>query len=199
MQAVPPRGAEAVPQGRALPDRQVRGRAAPLPAGRPRPRPRAAVRVPHAAAREAEGAPLLPACSRSSSATTTTRPAASRASRARTCCACSSGGSTTCSCGSASPPRGARRASSIGHGHFDGQRPAGQHALVPGEAGRRHLGEGELGRDPGDPGGDRAAATVPAWLQADYDSLTAKVLRLPEREEISAPVQEQLIVELYSK
>src|ERR671937_2666084 len=42
-------------------------------------------------------------------------------------------------------------------------------------------------------------ATVPAWLEADYDSLTAKVLRLPEREEISTPVQEQLIVELYSK
>jgi small subunit ribosomal protein S4 len=42
-------------------------------------------------------------------------------------------------------------------------------------------------------------ATVPAWLQADYDSLTAKVLRLQEREEISTPVQEQLIVELYSK
>jgi small subunit ribosomal protein S4 len=42
-------------------------------------------------------------------------------------------------------------------------------------------------------------ATVPAWLQADFDSLTAKVLRLPEREEITVPVQEQLIVELYSK
>ena len=42
-------------------------------------------------------------------------------------------------------------------------------------------------------------AAVPAWLQADHDSLTAKVLRYPERCEISAPVQEQLIVELYSK
>jgi small subunit ribosomal protein S4 len=42
-------------------------------------------------------------------------------------------------------------------------------------------------------------AAVPAWLQADHDSLTAKVLRHPERSEISAPVQEQLIVELYSK
>ena len=42
-------------------------------------------------------------------------------------------------------------------------------------------------------------STVPAWLQADHDSLTAKVLRYPERAEISAPVQEQLIVELYSK
>ena len=40
---------------------------------------------------------------------------------------------------------------------------------------------------------------VPAWLQADHDALTAKVLREPERSEISAPVSEQLIVELYSK
>jgi small subunit ribosomal protein S4 len=42
-------------------------------------------------------------------------------------------------------------------------------------------------------------SVVPAWLQADYDGLTAKVLRLPERDEIDTPVQEQLIVELYSK
>jgi small subunit ribosomal protein S4 len=42
-------------------------------------------------------------------------------------------------------------------------------------------------------------AAVPAWLQADHESLTAKVLRHPERNEIQAPVQEQLIVELYSK
>jgi small subunit ribosomal protein S4 len=39
----------------------------------------------------------------------------------------------------------------------------------------------------------------PAWLQADHESLTAKVLRKPERREVAAPVQEQLIVELYSK
>ena len=42
-------------------------------------------------------------------------------------------------------------------------------------------------------------STVPPWLQADHDGLTAKVLRHPERNEIAAPVQEQLIVELYSK
>jgi small subunit ribosomal protein S4 len=42
-------------------------------------------------------------------------------------------------------------------------------------------------------------AQVPPWLQADHDALTAKVLRRPERREIAAPVQEQLIVELYSK
>ena len=42
-------------------------------------------------------------------------------------------------------------------------------------------------------------AAVPAWLQADHDALTARILRLPERGEITTPVQEQLIVELYSK
>jgi small subunit ribosomal protein S4 len=42
-------------------------------------------------------------------------------------------------------------------------------------------------------------AAVPPWLQADHDALTAKVLRAPERGEITVPVQEQLIVELYSK
>jgi small subunit ribosomal protein S4 len=42
-------------------------------------------------------------------------------------------------------------------------------------------------------------SAVPAWLQADHDGLTAKVLRHPERSEIDTPVQEQLIVELYSK
>ena len=42
-------------------------------------------------------------------------------------------------------------------------------------------------------------SVVPAWLQADHDGLTAKVLRYPERAEIDTPVQEQLIVELYSK
>ncbi len=42
-------------------------------------------------------------------------------------------------------------------------------------------------------------SVVPAWLQADHDGLTAKILRHPERSEIDTPVQEQLIVELYSK
>src|ERR671929_242751 len=59
VQAVPPRGTEAVPQGRALPDRQVRRRAALIPARRARPRAPAPIGVPRAAAREAEGAPLL--------------------------------------------------------------------------------------------------------------------------------------------
>lgn len=41
--------------------------------------------------------------------------------------------------------------------------------------------------------------TVRAWLLADFDNLSGRVVREPEREEIDAPVSEQLIVELYSK
>jgi small subunit ribosomal protein S4 len=42
-------------------------------------------------------------------------------------------------------------------------------------------------------------ASVAPWLQADYDALNGKVLRVPERTEIDTPVSEQLIVEYYSK
>ena len=42
-------------------------------------------------------------------------------------------------------------------------------------------------------------SSVAPWLQADHDGLTGTVLKWPERAEIDAPVQESLIVELYSK
>jgi small subunit ribosomal protein S4 len=42
-------------------------------------------------------------------------------------------------------------------------------------------------------------ASVAPWLEADHEGLTGRVLKLPERAEIDTPVQEQLIVELYSK
>jgi len=41
--------------------------------------------------------------------------------------------------------------------------------------------------------------TVPAWLEADQEGLKGKVAALPTREEIDVPVNEMLIVELYSK
>lgn len=41
--------------------------------------------------------------------------------------------------------------------------------------------------------------TRPAWLEVNLEKLLTKALRLPEREDISLPIQEQLIVELYSK
>jgi len=40
---------------------------------------------------------------------------------------------------------------------------------------------------------------VPAWLNADKDHFKAKIVRLPEREDIGYAVNEQLIVELYSR
>jgi|SRR3990167_2405294 len=41
--------------------------------------------------------------------------------------------------------------------------------------------------------------TVPSWLEFDLTALKAKVLRLPEKDDIPVVIQEQLIVELYSK
>jgi small subunit ribosomal protein S4 len=40
---------------------------------------------------------------------------------------------------------------------------------------------------------------VSGWLQTDFDALEGKVLRLPERSDINAPVNEQLIVELVAR
>ena len=40
---------------------------------------------------------------------------------------------------------------------------------------------------------------VPAWLEADQESLSGTVKELPLREQIDVPVNETLIVELYSK
>lgn len=41
--------------------------------------------------------------------------------------------------------------------------------------------------------------SVPTWLEFNVGELKAKVLRLPEKEDIPSTIQEQLIVELYSK
>ncbi len=40
---------------------------------------------------------------------------------------------------------------------------------------------------------------VPAWLEIDPNSMTGKVLALPKRDDISMPIEEHMIVELYSK
>jgi len=40
---------------------------------------------------------------------------------------------------------------------------------------------------------------VPGWLELDAENCTGKVVSLPTREDIKIPVQEQLIVELYSR
>ena len=44
-----------------------------------------------------------------------------------------------------------------------------------------------------------ASRIVPEWLTADHDSLKGSVQTLPKREQLDLPVNETLIVELYSK
>ena len=44
-----------------------------------------------------------------------------------------------------------------------------------------------------------SARPVPTWLEKDAEKLGGKVIRLASREDIDLPVQEHLIVELYSK
>ena len=44
-----------------------------------------------------------------------------------------------------------------------------------------------------------AQRTVVPWLQADRDNITAKVIAQPGREDVDQTIQEQLIVEFYSR
>ena len=41
--------------------------------------------------------------------------------------------------------------------------------------------------------------TVPAWLDMDWENLKGRVLALPTRADVTLPVEEHLVVELYSK
>ena len=43
------------------------------------------------------------------------------------------------------------------------------------------------------------ALSAPAWLDADQDNLKGSVTRFPARDEIDIPVNEQSIIELYSR
>lgn len=40
---------------------------------------------------------------------------------------------------------------------------------------------------------------IPAWLEADHESLAGRVLRSPQRQEIAMPVVEQLVIERYAR
>lgn len=44
-----------------------------------------------------------------------------------------------------------------------------------------------------------ATKTAPAWLELDVENLVGKVVAMPSRENIDIPVEEHLIVELYSR
>ena len=40
---------------------------------------------------------------------------------------------------------------------------------------------------------------MPSWLEFDRAALKGKVLSIPRRDDVNFPIQEQMIVELYSK
>ncbi len=44
-----------------------------------------------------------------------------------------------------------------------------------------------------------AQSPLPTWLEMNFETLTGRVLNLPKRKDINLPINEQLIVELYSK
>jgi small subunit ribosomal protein S4 len=44
-----------------------------------------------------------------------------------------------------------------------------------------------------------AQKTPPHWLEVDAENMKGRVLGLPAREDIDVPIQEHLIVELYSR
>ena len=44
-----------------------------------------------------------------------------------------------------------------------------------------------------------ASNPVPVWLEANFENFSGRVLSLPKRKDVNMPINEQLIVELYSK
>jgi small subunit ribosomal protein S4 len=40
---------------------------------------------------------------------------------------------------------------------------------------------------------------IPGWLELDKDNFKGAIKTIPTREDITMPIQEQLVVELYSK
>ena len=46
---------------------------------------------------------------------------------------------------------------------------------------------------------DNAFRAAPKWIEYDKDNLTAKIVAVPARDDIDMPIEEHLIVELYSK
>jgi small subunit ribosomal protein S4 len=87
----------------------------------------------------------------------------------------------------------------VGHGHVlvDGRRvdiasyqvKPGQEVALAASSAVRPVAEGNT----------ELTGTVAPWLQADFEALSGKVLRLPNRDEVAAPIDENLIVELYSR
>ena len=87
----------------------------------------------------------------------------------------------------------------VGHGHIlvDGRRvDIASYAVKPGEVVTL---KDKAPIEPLVREATELTSGIGAWLQTDFDGLSGKVLRLPERREIPSPIEEQLIVEFYSR
>ena len=87
----------------------------------------------------------------------------------------------------------------VNHGHVtvDGRRvDIASYAVKPGQ--EIAIGSSSAVRDVAS-ATTELTGTVAPWLQTDFDALSGRVIRIPERAEISAPIDEHLIVELYSR
>ncbi|HEV2423386.1 MAG TPA: 30S ribosomal protein S4 [Terriglobia bacterium] len=98
------------------------------------------------------------------------------------------------------PSRAAAR-QLVRHGHIrvaNGKVTIPSYQVVPGQEiavreSSRQMGAMERSLDLA---GNRS---VPSWLEFDRAAMKGKVLSLPKREDVNFPIQEQMIVELYSK
>ena len=47
--------------------------------------------------------------------------------------------------------------------------------------------------------GSAVGGSVPEWIEVDHERMVGKILKEPSRDEMAIPIQEQLVVELYSR
>jgi len=95
--------------------------------------------------------------------------------------------------------RGARRMVAHGHVTVNGRKTdASSMNVKPGDT--VAIKTGEKSKRLGQRGVELTQiATTPEWLLVDKENLTGSVVRIPGREEINPIVNEQLVVELYSR
>ena len=90
----------------------------------------------------------------------------------------------------------------VRHGHFLVNGRKAHDPVDAGEAGVEDRGRARSrGRSRASAGALEAleGRSVPQWLEIDKDNFEGTVKPLPAREDITLPIQEQLIVELYSR
>jgi small subunit ribosomal protein S4 len=84
---------------------------------------------------------------------------------------------------------------------LQGQRPAGRHSVVPLPLVRPDRGQGAVKKVTRilESLGAVDRRGVPKWLELDKDNFKGKLTALPARDDLTMPIREQLIVELYSR